>query len=153
MVSEKSQCVRHKVHSPESQQDELRSQLDTTIGVHLQQPCGRSASWSFSLDSRSNECEMFLPSLGARIEQGHDHASVRINAGQIRALVQIAAATSPREVSEFITSTVLPRENMLYVKWSGELNPVGQSAILATRIRPLADLLPDFRRHQGVPAA
>ena len=59
---------------------------------------------------------MFCPRKGARIEEGLDCGGFRIDAGQVRALVQVAVVARERRIRFDRRSPVLPRQDVFDMK-------------------------------------
>lgn len=59
---------------------------------------------------------MCAPLLAAGIEKLDDMTSIRIDSGEIRALVQIAIDASQREVCEAISATVLFGKDVFHLE-------------------------------------
>jgi hypothetical protein len=71
------------------------------------------------------------------VKHWNDHAGVRVNGGQVRALAEIAALATPRQVLEFIRATMLLRNNVLEVERPKRKVFLVELAILAARSGPL----------------
>jgi hypothetical protein len=60
--------------------------------------------------------EVLVPLIAARIKQQHHDPGIRIYAGEIASLVQIALRVSEREILGIIRSTVLLFNNVLVLE-------------------------------------
>lgn len=88
-------------------------------GIHSQQPYGGATRGSFPDDPRPIAREVPGPLFAARMEQGRHLAGVGIDAGQVRALLEIALWTGEREVLRVIGAAMLPRDDVLDVETEG----------------------------------
>jgi len=59
---------------------------------------------------------VLLPAIPPRVEQRCQLPRIRIEAGRVRAFVQVTENASPREVLRAIITSVLPRDDVLDVK-------------------------------------
>lgn len=127
----------------------LRHQLADapTLGiVHLQQRYGCAARRSQPQHVGVLIEEMIEPRIAAGIEQDYDFPASRINRGQVRTLLEIAVRTGQREVMGIICSTVLSRDDVLYVKTQfGKF--LRHAAVFTTLASSRADELTQLRVH------
>jgi hypothetical protein len=90
---------------------------------------------------------MFVPRISARMEQIRATAAVRVNTGQVRALVQIALSATPTQVVKITRSTVHASHNVIYMK--GPLvRFLRQPTIFAATTGSFLDLSPSFTIHK-----
>lgn len=76
--------------------------------------------------------KMFMPTILPGIEQTYDRVGLRIDGGEVRALVAIASITREREVFVGVTATMLNRHNVLDVKANIGNQRLRNPAVLAT---------------------
>jgi hypothetical protein len=112
----------------------------------VQQSDHCSAGLRSTSDHRAIYLEMFSPVVLSRMKQCHHRARIWIQAGEICPFEQIAPTARPAEILQFITATMLPRNNMLHVKWPF-IGHVGQKAVLAAIARSSPNLLSRDRLH------
>lgn len=65
---------------------------------------------------RSLPAKMISPDFDSRMKQTHKLIRFRIDTGQVRPLVEIAPYTSKRKIGFDRLPTVLPRDDVLYMK-------------------------------------
>jgi len=65
---------------------------------------------------------MLIPLVPPRVKEGHQRARVRIKAGDIWTLEQVAAAAAESQIIYYCLSTVLPRDDVVEkgVPWIAE---------------------------------
>ena len=81
---------------------------------------------------------MFLPSVNSRIEKHRDRVAFRIDAREVRTLVQIAIDTGQREILQLISAAMLLWSHVFYVQnreWGVVLM---KFAVFAPIFRPAA---------------
>ena len=103
---------------PLAQFDQGGAQFHPIVVVHLHQPgCGPSDGCD-SDDHRSFEPKVIRPHLPPRMIQPFQFFGVRVNAGEVRPLEQIAELAGEGEIVRLITSPVACGDDVLDVKRS-----------------------------------
>lgn len=92
------------------------SQSDLILIIHLQQPDRGAAHGSDSDDSSILRPEMFGPCILPWMKQLENFAAVRVNARQVRALVQIAVGTGKSQILSHSQTAMLPWDDVLDMK-------------------------------------
>ena len=90
---------------------------------------------------RAFEHEMFRPEIAPRMKQSHDLACPRVDPGQVRAFVQIAAVTRQSEIVWVIGAAMLFRHDVLNMVSQIAIFLL-QAAIFTAIGSPLPDKLP-----------
>ena len=113
-----------------------RSQIDALVRIHLQQeyrgaPDVREADDSVGLDS-----EMIGPLTVSRMKQGHQRIAIRIAAGQVGSLEQIAMVEGEREISDFTGAAMLFGDDVFHMIGMEWFPGLPHSTIFAAFRRP-----------------
>ena len=92
------------------------SELQLIFFIHREQPGGGSADGGLAGDASRDSLEVFRPNILARMEEAAHFTSVWVDAGEVRALVQIAARTGEGEILQDGCSTVLSGDDVLHME-------------------------------------
>jgi hypothetical protein len=84
--------------SPVPSGGQLGAEQEPVPCVHVEQAGGGASRCGHTNDLGTQPGEVVVPLLLAWVEEGHRAAGVRIDAVEIRSLVQVAAVTSEAEI-------------------------------------------------------
>lgn len=87
-----------------------------TRGIQVKHADRRSTDCGSACDPQPVPGKMLIPLLSSRIEQTHNRAGLRIDAGKVAPFVKIAVGTCHSEVVEFAAAAMLSRDDVLDVK-------------------------------------
>jgi hypothetical protein len=90
---------------------------------------------------------MIEPAIAPRVEQRDDLPCNRIDAGQVRALAEIAAVTGEGQITRIIAPTVLARYYVLDVMGK-RADLLRKETIFATVSDPASDERPSLQLHR-----
>ncbi len=76
------------------------------VGIHIEDTNGGSTDRRLAKHMNAALLEMFCPKISSRMKQFRDRISLRINAGQVWAFVQVTIDASQCQIFNFITATV-----------------------------------------------
>lgn len=109
---------------------------------------GRPANRGPANQINSAPREMFLPPMFPRVKQLGDYPGLRVDAGQVRAFVQIAIYASKSNIAQIIAATVAPRNDMLNVERCQWGIILVHFAVFATIVRAASSIGSVRRRHR-----
>lgn len=84
--------------------------------IHIQQRGGSTTHRGESHNVQPQMAEVIGPDVAPGMKQANDIARLRVNTGQIGALVQVALRASQGEVIGIVGATMLARDDVLDVK-------------------------------------
>src|SRR5438046_2715735 len=116
------------------------SNRDATWAIHLEETHGRTADRRRPLDNSCNQTKVNIPPLLSRTEEANDDGlRLRVDGGKIRSLVAIAMPTRECQVLGFVSTAVLPGNEMLDVKAEERICFLGNATVLAAVTGAIAD--------------
>lgn len=116
-----------------------QSRAEAVFGIHVQDANGGASDRREADEQAAIPREVCFPWLVARIEKRNDLPGLRVDAGEVCALVQIAGDAGEREISRVVTASVLPRQDVLDLESGDGRLRLGPLAILAPIAGALAD--------------
>jgi hypothetical protein len=81
---------------------------------------------------------MIVPLIAPGMKQSDDVARIRVDARQVRAFIGVASVARPGEIVWVVATAMLPRNDVLHVKWE-PLNSSRKAAIFAAVVRTSAN--------------
>ena len=112
------------------------------LAVELQKPRCRSPDVGNAENVCTFASEVVLPDILPWMEEPNWQIGIGIKAKQVRALVQIAVHAGQREIVLNSLPPMLPRNDVLYVKWRVWFVLDAETTVFAAVSRPLANQLP-----------
>lgn len=106
------------------------SQFPSPVLIHFEKLHGRARDNCYTNDLSITQSEVFFPIIQPRMKQAREFAGLRVDAGKVRAFVEIAVMTGERQILGRVFAFVLPRNDVFDVKPQWLLR-LGQTAILA----------------------
>lgn len=116
--------------------------------IQVQQDGCRATTGGYSLNQRTIETNVAMPTLCSWVEQGHDSPVHRVNRCEVRTFEPITREAGPREVLQGGGAAMLLCDHMVrFVRIIG----IGlvDSAVLASPVRPILYLASQPLRYRG----
>jgi hypothetical protein len=92
---------------------------------------------------------MDFPRVGSGVEQRGNLTGIRVNPGEVRALAEIAALTTSREVFRVRGALMLPGDDMVKVEGPERQMVLVEAALLTALSRSLPNDMAQAARHQA----
>ena len=91
--------------------------------------------------------KVLVPQIQARVKKTGDRAGARVDAGEIRPFVAVAAKAGQREIFRTARTTMLPGDDVIELKAKFR-QPLREMAVFATEARPPPDQGAQARSHR-----
>jgi hypothetical protein len=113
-----------------------QSQIDALVRIHFQEEYRGASDVRETDDSAGPDSEMIGPLIVSRMKQGHQRIAIRIAAGQVGSLEQIAMVAGECEIPDLIGAAMLFGDDVLHMIGMERLPGLPHPTLFAASRRP-----------------